>query len=135
MNEENNEIQSKQENSNLSEDSKNKESTSSSESESKIKIEIGGIAVFEKDKLKGYIEKEMVPYYLMIDKKIKNFFTTVTHKDYKTDEMVDTNLYFVQRDSAKIKINIITLIISSLYILIPFLFLAKYLSLPIYSYY
>ena len=89
-----------------SEDSKNKESTSSSESESKIKIEIGGIAVFEQDKLKGDIEKEMIPYYLMIDKKIENCFTTVTHKDYKTDEMVDTNLYFVQRDSAKIKVNI-----------------------------
>ena len=73
---------------------------------STTKIEVGGLAIFDHDKMIGTLTNDETAYHLMLSKKAKTFFYPLYHPNYNApNETVLTNFYIWQSKNANIKFN------------------------------
>lgn len=72
---------------------------------SNIKIEIGGMAVFDNDKLVGFLNNDETAYHLMLNSKITNYYINIAHSGENNKE-VETNVYLWQQKNSTIKVNL-----------------------------
>lgn len=87
-------------------DNLNQENENAIPKKSNTKIEIGGLAIFDHDKMIGTLNNDETAYHLMLTKKAKTFFYPLYHPNYKNqDETILTNFYIWQTKNATIKFN------------------------------
>lgn len=87
-------------------DNLSQENTNAIPKKSSTKIEVGGLAVFDHDKMVGTLNNDETAYHLMLTKKAKTFFYPLYHPNYANpDETILTNFYIWQTKNATIKFN------------------------------
>lgn len=89
-----------------SESSENDNSGNDVSKKSDIKIQIGGIAVFKKDKLIGTLDRDLSTIHLMVSNKIKNAYIKINHPNKDNSKEIISNVYLWQSSGRKISINI-----------------------------
>lgn len=109
-------VSNDEESSNKTDDSSNDSSGGESSSsnnpgndvskKSDIKIQIGGIAVFKKDKLIGTLDRDLCTIHLMVSNKIKNAYIKINHPNKENTKQIMSNVYLWQSSGRKISIKL-----------------------------